>query len=53
MVDYLKTSLNMRGSFPLETNDQRIFDDFDHVSNKACLQYTIITFTELYYNILL
>ncbi|EOD19245.1 hypothetical protein EMIHUDRAFT_444936 [Emiliania huxleyi CCMP1516] len=32
MVDYLKTSLSMRNSFPLAAHDQRAFDGFDHVS---------------------
>ena len=28
MVDYLKTSLSMRNSFPLAAHDQRAFDGF-------------------------
>lgn len=35
MVDYMKTSMSMRGTWPLKPEDQQIFDDFDFVSNKA------------------
>ena len=35
MVDYMKTSMSMRGTWPLKPEDQAIFDDFDFVSNKV------------------
>jgi len=35
MVDYMKTSMSMRTTWPLKPEDQKIFDDFDFVSNKV------------------
>ena len=35
MVDYMKTSMSMRASYPLNAEGQAIFDDFDFVSNKV------------------
>jgi len=35
MVDYMKTSMSMRGTWPLKPEDQAIFGDFDFVSNKV------------------
>jgi len=35
MVDYMRTSMSMRSSWPLKPEDQKIFEDFDHVSNKV------------------
>jgi len=35
MVDYMKTSMNMRSTWPLEANDQKVFDGFDYTSNKV------------------
>jgi len=35
MVDYMKTSMSMRSTWPLKPEDQAIFDDFDFVSNKV------------------
>ena len=35
MVDYMKTSMSMRASYPLNAEEQAIFDDFDFVSNKV------------------
>tara|TARA_B110001452_G_C15221996_1_gene423621 strand:+ start:354 stop:1889 length:1536 start_codon:yes stop_codon:yes gene_type:complete len=35
MVDYMKTSMSMRATWPLKEEDQKIFDDFDFVSNKV------------------
>jgi len=35
MVDFMKTSLAGRASFPLLAHDQQIFEDFDYTSNKV------------------
>jgi len=35
MVDYMKTSMSMRQSWPLKAEDQKIFEDFDFISNKV------------------
>uniref|UniRef100_A0A7S0JK20 G protein-coupled receptor kinase n=1 Tax=Calcidiscus leptoporus TaxID=127549 RepID=A0A7S0JK20_9EUKA len=35
MVDYMRTSMSMRASWPLKENDQKIFEDFDYTSNKV------------------
>jgi len=35
MVDYMKTSMSMRTTWPLTPEDQKIFEDFDFVSNKV------------------
>jgi len=35
MVDYMRTSMSMRPSWPLRPEDQKHFEDFDHVSNKV------------------
>jgi len=35
MVDYMRTSMSMRSSWPLKADDQKIFDDFDYTSNKV------------------
>jgi hypothetical protein len=35
MVDYMKTSMSMRTTWPLKSEDQKIFEDFDFVSNKV------------------
>ena len=35
MVDYMKTSMSMRTTWPLKPEDQKIFEDFDFVSNKV------------------
>jgi len=35
MVDYMKTSMSMRGTWPLKTEDQKHFEDFDYVSTKV------------------
>jgi serine/threonine protein kinase len=35
MVDYMKTSMSMRGTWPLKPTDQKVFDGFDYVSNKV------------------
>ena len=33
MVDYMKTSMSMRTTWPLTVDDQKIFENFDYVSN--------------------
>ena len=33
MVDYMKTSMSMRSTWPLGPDDQTVFDGFDFVSN--------------------
>ena len=35
MVDYLKTSMSMRSTWPLKPDDQKVFEDFDFVSTKV------------------
>ena len=35
MVDYMKTSMSMRTTWPLKPEDQKVFEDFDFVSNKV------------------
>ena len=35
MVDYMKTSMSMRTTWPLKPEDQKVFHDFDFVSNKV------------------
>mmetsp|Transcript_899 Transcript_899/g.1796 ORF Transcript_899/g.1796 Transcript_899/m.1796 type:complete len:543 (-) Transcript_899:137-1765(-) len=35
MVDYMRTSMSMRASWPLKAEDQKVFEDFDHTSNKV------------------
>lgn len=35
MVDYMKTSMSMRTTWPLKPEDQKVFEDFDYVSNKV------------------
>jgi len=35
MVDYMRTSMSMRASWVLKAEDQKLFEDFDYVSNKV------------------
>ena len=35
MVDYMKTSMDMRSTWVLTAEDQRIFEDFDFVSTRV------------------
>ena len=35
MVDYMKTSMSMRTTWPLKAEDQNVFQHFDFVSNKV------------------
>ena len=35
MVDYMRTSMSMRVSWPLKAEDQKHFEDFDFTSNKV------------------